>query len=168
MRELRFEDLGLVLSWRNDPEIRSGMLKQHEISLPEHQQWFAKASVDSSRKLLIFERDGVPMGFVQFSDAAGHGVVDWGFYAAPGAPKGTGRMLGLTALKYAFDFAGLRKVCGQVLETNQASIGLHRAIGFEQEGILRDQWRIGENYHDLICFGLRRMNWPRAGSSTKP
>lgn len=162
VRKLRFDDLECLLSWRNDPMIRNGMLKQHEISLEEHRDWFANASRDPRRHLLIFENRGVATGFVQFFDPAGHGVADWGFYAAPRAPKGTGRMLGATALDFAFDDIGLHKVCGQVLDSNQASIGLHRAIGFEQEGVLHDHWRIDEKYHHLICFGLRRLNWQKA------
>ncbi len=94
------------------------------------------------------------MGFVQFSGVAPGGIADWGFYAAPEARKGSGSKLGVAALGFAFETLGLHKVCGQALDFNEASIRFHLRLGFQQEGVLREQKRIGGKYHDLICFGL--------------
>jgi RimJ/RimL family protein N-acetyltransferase len=61
----------------------------------------------------------------------------------------------------------LHKVCGQVLAGNEASIRLHLKLGFHQEGILRQQQRIGESYRDLVCFGILRQEW-QAGHRKPP
>lgn len=153
------DDLMRVLTWRNDPRIRRYMLTQHEISFEEHRQWFERASQDSSRRLLVFEAAGKPCGYVGFHGVVADDAADWGFYAAPDAPKGTGRRLGRAALDFAFDVLGLHKVCGQVLALNEPSIEFHRALGFRQEGVLREQHRLGDAYHDLVCFGLLEREW---------
>lgn len=157
---MQSEDLLRVLDWRNHLEVRRYMVTQHEISLPEHQSWFADASQDSSRRLLIVEDCHNPIGYVQFSKVEAGGVSDWGFYAQPNAPRGTGKKIGKAALNYAFEELGLHKVCGQALAYNTNSIAFHKRLGFKQEGILRDQYRIQGVYHHLICFGLLHHEWP--------
>ena len=159
IRHLKAEDLNHVLSWRNHPDIRRYMLSQQEITADEHYRWFERASNDPAKKLLIVEENALALGFVQFSGVSKDAIADWGFYAVPSAPKGTGRKLGIAALNCAFDFLQLHKVCGQALSFNTASIHLHQTLGFQQEGILRDQHRIDGVYQDLICFGLLRHEW---------
>lgn len=159
IRNMTPEDLEYVLAWRNHPEIRRYMYTKHEISLAEHRGWFERSSSDPSKHLLIFEVNGIARGFVNFSELSFAGVADWGFYIAPDAEKGTGRQLGHTALNYAFDTLQLRKICGQALASNERSIKFHRALGFHQEGKLREQYWDGEIYHSIICFGLLNVEW---------
>jgi UDP-4-amino-4,6-dideoxy-N-acetyl-beta-L-altrosamine N-acetyltransferase len=160
IREMTADDLGNVLAWRNHPEIRRYMYTQHEISFVEHSAWFEKASLDARKHLLIFEMNGLPQGFINITEINVGRVADWGFYIAPEAAKGTGRQLGQLALTYSFQTIGVHKVCGQALAFNERSIKFHRSLGFQQEGILRDQHYDGEKYHAVICFGLINHEWP--------
>lgn len=159
IRPLTIEDLPLVRSWRNHPNVRQFMITQHEIALEEHKNWFKKCSQDATRRLLMVEELGLPIGYVQFSGVGTGGVADWGFYASPDAPKGTGRKIGTTALNHAFNELQLHKVCGQALAFNNGSIAFHQRLGFAKEGVLRDQHRLDGIYHDLICFGLIKHEW---------
>lgn len=159
VRPMIGSDLKQVLAWRNHSEIRRYMLSPNEISLGEHAKWFELASKDPARQILIFEGNGIPLGFVQFKSAAANNVSDWGFYAAPDAPKGVGKRLGNVALNYAFLTLGLHKVCGQALAFNEASIGLHKKLGFLQEAVLREHYKIDDVYQDLICFGILSREW---------
>lgn len=152
-------DLQQVLDWRNHPNIRNYMYTRHEIDAAEHQCWFEQASKDPHKHLLIFESKEIPMGFIQFSQLNGGPIVDWGFYAEPDAPKGTGRRLGWSALRYAFNHLRLHKICGQALANNEPSISFHLALGFQQEGRLRDQRFDGQYFHDVLCFGLLSSEW---------
>ncbi|WP_420848687.1 UDP-2,4-diacetamido-2,4,6-trideoxy-beta-L-altropyranose hydrolase [Pseudomonas silesiensis] len=159
VRSMTREDLELVLGWRNHDEVRRYMYTQDEISLADHTRWFEKASQDASRHLLIFEDDGVPLGFINIHKIAPGGIADWGFYAAPEAPRGTGRRLGEAALQYAFSHAALHKICGQALSYNERSIKFHLKLGFQQEGSLREQHFDGQRYQDVVCFGLLATDW---------
>lgn len=159
IRQMTAGDLDMVLAWRNHPDVRRFMFTQHEIGLEEHQQWFAKASMDTSRKMLIVEEAKQAIGYVQFSQVAEGGIADWGFYARPDAARGAGRKLGVMALNYAFGYLKLHKVCGQAFEVNDASIAFHQRLGFTLEGVLRDQHRIVDAYYSLHCFGLLASEW---------
>ncbi len=164
IRPMTAADLDRVLTWRNHPDVRRYMLTQHEIAVEEHRQWFQRASADASRALLIVEEHGLALGFVHFSGVAPGAASDWGFYAAPDAAQGSGTKLGVTAINFAFLELKLHKICGQALDFNEASIRFHRKLGFQQEGILREQHRIGDARHDLICFGLLHHEWRIAQS----
>lgn len=159
VRPMVHADLVRVLGWRNAPQVRRYMYTQHEITLDEHQRWFAAALHDPRKHPLIFELDHVPLGFVNFTEIAAGGIADWGFYASPEAPKGSGSQLGRSALRYAFGELGLHKVCGQALAHNQRSIQLHLGLGFHQEGTRADQHFDGARYHDVVCFGLLAHLW---------
>ena len=152
-------DLKSVLELRNHPEIRRYMLTNHEISIEEHTSWFDRAMHNPGIDLLVFEVDKKCCGFVQFKKTNYHGVLDWGFYAAPDSPKGTGRKLGLAAIKHVFKNENIYKICGQALHWNKPSIEFHKSLGFVQEGILRDQYFDEAAYHDLICFGMLKRVW---------
>ncbi|MBB1472236.1 UDP-4-amino-4,6-dideoxy-N-acetyl-beta-L-altrosamine N-acetyltransferase [Luteimonas sp. MC1782] len=152
-------DLDLVLSWRNHLEVRRYMYTQHEITREEHARWFARTSQDPERHLLMFEIDTTPLGFINLHQIASGGIGDWGFYVAPHAPKGTGRTLGLTALRYAFEAARLHKLCGQALAVNEPSIRFHLNLGFQREGVLRQQHFDGQKHYDVVCFGLLVSEW---------
>lgn len=108
----------------------------------------------------MFERAQCPVGFVNLQVSVQNRIADWGFYAAPEAPRGTGRGLGHATLHYAFDVLQVHKLTGQVLTYNHKSIRFHQALGFRQEGLLREQHldHLGI-YHDVMCFGLLRAEW---------
>lgn len=166
-RAVKADDLPMVLSWRNHPATRRHMLTQHEITLDEHLRWFQRVQKDPARRLLLIEtRKEEALGFVQLSGVQEGGIAEWGFYVRPDAPKGTGRQVGTTALDHAFHDLRLHKVCGQALDTNQASIGFHLALGFSQEGVLRDQCLIHGRYHNLVCFGQLRQEWVERDSGS--
>lgn len=152
-------DLRDVWAWRNHWEVRRYMRTQHEISWEEHLAWFASASIDPTRHLLIYEGQQQARGFVSFTESGDGGSADWGFYLAPGSPKGTGRKLARSALDFAFERMKMHKVCGQALGFNERSIRFHLNLGFVQEGIMRDQYFNGAVHHDVFNFGLLSYEW---------
>lgn len=159
IRPMTAADLEEVLAWRNHLEVRRYMYTQHEISLDEHRQWFESSQSNSLRHLLIFKSGDVSLGFINVTESIPNLVADWGFYLAPQAPKGTGRLLGTSVLKYIFATLHLHKVCGQALGFNERSIRFHLALGFTLEGTLRDQHFDGQCFHDVVHFGLLNEEW---------
>ena len=159
LRPMSESDLELVLEWRNQPEVRSYMYSTHEIRMDEHRTWYDHASNNAAIALLIYESDEQACGFVNITRTRCPEVADWGFYLAPDAPKGSGQELGKQALKYAFEQLSVHKLCGQVLSFNARSIAFHTRLGFTEEGRLRDQHFDGEQFHDVVCFGLIGSEW---------
>lgn len=157
IRLMNADDLDMVREWRNHPSIRDVMTTQHKIGRDEHRIWFEKSQSNDRRTLLIYE-EREALGFANLEENF-PGTFSWGFYAAPGAAKGTGRALCQWVLAYAFEQKSAHKLCGQVLSNNERSIRLHQTLGFRLEGTLREHCLIGAARRDLVCFGLLRTEW---------
>lgn len=156
---MREDDLVLVLEWRNHDAVRRFMYTRDIIGLADHRKWYASASQDSSRHLLIFEWEHQPMGFAQLNEVAPGPVMDWGFYKSPSAPRGMGQYLGESVLHYAFESLGARKVRGQVISQNTGSIRFHQRQGFRLAGRLPGEHFDGQTHHDVVCFELLIETW---------
>jgi UDP-4-amino-4,6-dideoxy-N-acetyl-beta-L-altrosamine N-acetyltransferase len=151
-------DLEFVLTWRNHPDVRRFMYTTHEISFDEHARWFKAASADSSRHLLLLELAGLALGYVNFRcDGAGGAV--WGFYLAPDAPKGRGRLLGDAATRHAFEALGLQTLRGEVLPANVASRQFHLLLGFLPETAPQGENDSLADAPDVLRFVLTRSDW---------
>lgn len=159
LRRMNIDDLELVLSWRNHPEVSRYMYTQHMITMPEHERWFSSASKQEGRHLLIFEINGHSQGFVNLNETIRNRIADWGFYMAPDSAKGTGIFMGESLLAFAFDELGLHKVCGQVISKNLRSVKFHERLGFKKEGQLREHYFDGNGYQDIINFGILSKEW---------
>lgn len=169
LRPLQATELEMVRKWRNHPDVRRYMYTQHTVGREEHQRWFEHAASNPDKHLMIFERCGVPSGFVNVT------IVDptarraeWGFYLAPDAEKGSGSLLGRLTLAYVFTDLAQHKLCGEALAYNHRSIRFHERLGFRQEAKLRDHHFDGSQYHDVIGFGLIATEWlPETRDSTQ-
>ncbi|WP_338040800.1 UDP-4-amino-4,6-dideoxy-N-acetyl-beta-L-altrosamine N-acetyltransferase [Marinobacter iranensis] len=154
LRTMTESDLDLVWQWRNHPDVRRFMFTSHEIQWEEHLSWFQRVQSNNDVRLLIYEINNAPVGFASLTKNRHETVADWGFYLAPETPRGSGRKLGESVIRYGFRALCLHKLCGQALAFNERSIAFHRALGFKEEGRLRDQHFDGRRYHDVLCFGL--------------
>ncbi len=70
-----------VRVWRNHPDVRAVSLTQHEIGPAEHAAWWEKVHTDPARRVLIYERAGIPAGVVSLWDIDWDaGSLWWGYY----------------------------------------------------------------------------------------
>jgi UDP-2,4-diacetamido-2,4,6-trideoxy-beta-L-altropyranose hydrolase/UDP-4-amino-4,6-dideoxy-N-acetyl-beta-L-altrosamine N-acetyltransferase len=153
VRPMCEDDLEEVLRWRNYPGIRRFMYTQNEISVSEHKAWYMRIIEDDRNHLLLVVANGTDrVGFVRFT-ADDNGNANWGFYAAPEAPRGTGRYLAKAALDYAFNQLGFNKIFGEVIVSNERSVALHRKLGFHDVGLDRYQ-----NFHTGVCHEIYRFS----------
>ncbi len=158
-RNMRESDLGYVLSWRNDPSTRRAMLSQHEITDAEHRSWFNRALLDKTHVPLVIEENGEPCGCVIFSNVQNNSISEWSFYSAPKNRGGYGTKICSAALDHIFLKFGVYKVAGYVLAFNNASIRLHKHLGFIQEGVIKEHSLIDGVLYDLILFSILSTDW---------
>ncbi len=62
-------------------------------------------------------------------------------------------------LNFGFINMGLHRIEADASIYNEASIGLLNSIGFQQEGIQREQYYEDGTYHDLVLLALLEMDW---------
>ena len=159
IRSLESDDLKTLLSWRNDPRIRSHMFNSNLITTSEHVAWFKSPTLKTNRCLLLALRQDIPFGFAQFHISHCKSVANWGFYVDPNGPKGQGRALCRSILSFGFNELSLNRVTGQVLSDNIRSIELHKRLGFSIEGELRSHHFTKAGYKNVHLFGLLASEW---------
>ncbi|MFZ0371436.1 MAG: GNAT family N-acetyltransferase, partial [Halobacillus sp.] len=131
------------------------------ISWEEHLAWFEKEQSNPSSASQIFIHQARPLGVVRFTGIDQENeTCKWGFYIGDkDAPKGSGTIMGILALDFIFETFPIRKVCAEVLDTNQVSLRYHEKLGFKQEGRLLQQLKREKLLIDVIPMGLFRYEW---------
>jgi len=168
LRNIRTDELELMLSWRNLAQVRANMYTQHEISLAEHRQWWAAVEQRDDCRYFMYEFEVVPQGIVAFTDIAlVNRKASWAFYAAAQAPAGTGSKMEFLALDYAFDTLQLHKLNCEVLAFNKPVLKLHARFGFKTEGIFRqDHYQDGQ-FIDIHRLGILATEWQQKRQSIR-
>jgi UDP-4-amino-4,6-dideoxy-N-acetyl-beta-L-altrosamine N-acetyltransferase len=168
LRPLAHSDLLRVREWRNRPEIAAHMATDHEIGGAEHARWFAATLDAADRRYWIINLEGMPVGLVGLYDILPeHGRASWGFYVAEEAARGRGVWSAASreVLGIAFGAMALRKVCAEVLATNEASLRVHERLGFKVDGVLRAHVVRAGAPVDVITMSLLADEWEAARTS---
>lgn len=160
LRPLEERDLEQMLQWRNSDRVREYSYHDELITWEQHVNWFRGITENARFHGLIFELEGIPTGVMNFTNIdSRHKRCHWGFYIGRSdAPRGSGTFMCELAVRYAFSELGIRKLCGEVLAYNQASIALHHKLGFVQEGCFsKHLWKNG-SYVDVLCYAKFNTN----------
>jgi RimJ/RimL family protein N-acetyltransferase len=100
--------------------------------------------------------NGLHVGRIIFCvDSERHGTFGVGLrISAEQQGKGYGTSALKILLKYGFMERRLHKCSSTVFQGNDASIKMHKKLGYEQEGILKENIYLNGSYCDEVCFGL--------------
>jgi len=163
LRNIAAADLELVLAWRNSERIRANMYTDHLIAPEEHRAWFERLTREQAARCLIFEEKGRALGVVNVNHwDQRNGTCHWGFYLGESdAPAGSGTRMACLALDHIFQELSVRKVTGEALGFNQASISYHQKLGFSQEAHFKRQVFKNGEYQDVLSFALFAEEWQR-------
>ncbi|MFC9687490.1 GNAT family N-acetyltransferase [Kribbella sp. NPDC056951] len=129
------DDVDTIRRLRNQQANRDVSITSHEIGAAEHAAWWAAASVDPRRRVLIYVRDGETAGVVNFFDLDGT-TGSWGFFLdAEGLAERDETLpawieVMREATAYAFDELGLDLLTGEVLEHNTVVRQMNRRFRF--------------------------------------
>lgn len=161
LRPLCWEDAQQVLAWRNSDRVRSFMLQEQLILPEEHQQWVSTRLSSPDLPHYLFWEGVRPLGVVGLTHyEQEHRRGEWGFYLGEhGAPAGTGTRMLAAFLEEMFSRRGLRKLCAQVLRSNEKSLHLHRKLGFNEEGLLKAHLLRGQEGRDVVMLALFDREW---------
>ena len=75
--------------------------------------------------------------------------------------RGIAREVATLALDFAFGPLGLRRMEADVDPRNLPSVRLLESLGFVREGLLRENWRVGDEVSDSAIYGLLAHDWHR-------
>lgn len=120
---LNEKEIHLVLSWRNNQDIRKWMYNQNEISLKDHLAFIQKLKTDSKKDYFLIKDENEYLGVVDLND-------DYlGIYANPNK-KRVGDILLQQIIDFAFKAKKLKILKAIVYEKNLSAIKLYERFGF--------------------------------------
>ncbi|EON70441.1 UDP-4-amino-4,6-dideoxy-N-acetyl-beta-L-altrosamine N-acetyltransferase [Lysinibacillus sphaericus] len=169
LRNVNLDDVKKIFDWRNQLFIRSKMFNSDEIPFERHLEWYNSFATNNNRIAKIFSFNRVDYGVLNIS-AIDEKLesCEWGFYIGDEqAPKGTGLLLGYTSLEYIFEDLKMRKICAQVIESNQISRKFHEKLGFKLDGILRKHIKRDKHYEDVYVYSLFIEEWQEISGKIK-
>jgi L-amino acid N-acyltransferase YncA len=120
--------------------------------------------IRAAKEWLVAEEAGTLVGFAYASEHRARAAYRWAVDVTAYVDSGH-RRRGIARQLYATLFErlrvrGYRIACAGVAMPNDASVGLHRAMGFEEVGTYRGiGWKLGR-WHDVIWLQLELA--PRA------
>lgn len=155
LRPIEETDLDFLQRLINDPRVRPGLGSSVPINGQEEQEWYDSLSEDDNVHLLICV-DGEAVGSI------GYWVKqqDWGSaelgYSLDPAAWNNGYMTDAVRelCAYGFEERRLHKMIARAYETNPASQRVLEKVGFEREGVLRDEAFVQGEYVDMYRYGL--------------
>lgn len=161
LRPMTEDDLPLVLEWRNSERVRGNMYTDHVISMEDHRVWFEGVRAEAVPRCMVFECRDKPLGVVNLSGIdKRNNKCHWGFYIGPAdAPRGSGSVMAFLALEFIFETLRFRKLIGEALVFNQASINYHKRLGFREEGHFVEHVLKNGTYVDVVSFALFAHDW---------
>ncbi|HEY0734252.1 MAG TPA: GNAT family protein [Herpetosiphonaceae bacterium] len=147
------KDLDLVLladgNWRPIP-------------LATMEKEFDKNVEDEDRSWFVIEADGKVIGSIGLHhrdrrlQLSAFGIA---IYERDYLGKGYGRDAINVLLEWAFEMQNFRRIWLETWATNERAIRCYQALGFVEEGRLREHGYHKGQYFDVVLMGLMRSEW---------
>lgn len=156
LRDLMYEDLATLVSWRNDPVVARHLADRLKTK-DEAEAWFHRLRANPKTWLKAILVDGVLSGYAAVESVDDRNqkcevAIVVGESESWGA--GVGRLVLGEMLRYAFAELHMHRVFAAVCRGNDRSERLVRRAGFVLEGTMRDSLLVAGKFTDLLCFSL--------------
>lgn len=132
LRETVSNDESLLLSWANDPVVRSGSFNKNKIKKNEHSQWFKEKLNDTSVLMWIFEVNNKSAGIVRLHKINNQAILSYQI-ASPFRGKGLAKLMLRMVIKKSQKIWGKINILAYTLPDNIASIKTLEKVNFTFE-----------------------------------
>ncbi|MHB9288334.1 GNAT family N-acetyltransferase [Halobacteriales archaeon Cl-PHB] len=143
-----------------NPQSRQSLIMSYPITQQQEREWVERATQGDAISTLVCV-DGDPVGTIglnHVNDVWGTGEVGYAIH-----PDYWGNGYATDALQticdYAFGDLRLERLNGRAYETNPGSCRVMEKVGFQQEGILRDEAFVEGERVDVVRYGLLVDEW---------
>jgi RimJ/RimL family protein N-acetyltransferase len=159
LRPIRLDDVDDILTWVNDPAVTRNFADLSKTITREQELAFLQRTLDSDTERLfaIVDQQGAYLG------NAGLHKIYWParngrLGIVLGMPGSRGRGLGVEVLsllvQLGFSELGLHKLWLIHFASNDRMRHIAGKLGFQEEGVLRDEYFHADGFHDMVRHGL--------------
>ena len=119
-----YDEKMMILSWRNDPEIRSYMINNRVIPIEEHLSFVEKLNSTDEMEYYLVRNDERYIGVISLTNIK-DGIAELGVYKNPmETEKGTGVLL-LSMIHKVAVRRRIQKISLKVYKTNKKALHLY-------------------------------------------
>lgn len=161
------EDLPQLMKWRNIPEFRKHFREYRELSKEMQENWYnTKVLNDTSTIMFSIKRieDNELLGccglcYINWV----HRTADLSLYIGwnnsyiddNGYAEESCKLL----FNYGFKELGINKIWTEIYEFDTKKYNLYHELGFQNDGVLREQYYYDGRYWDSNLLSLLRREW---------
>ena len=165
IRKLALEDLQQRVDWMNNPLVYKSMHFNVPVLIDRTIEWYNRNQQREDRVDCAFYDEAGEIvafgGITSINKEVGKGET-YIFTNPDALHRGIGTRAMRLLCKYGFETVGLNKLYAYTNEDNAASIGLHKKVGYEIEGHLRQEYKDANgNLKDRIYLGYLRQNYSK-------
>lgn len=164
------EDLELIRSWRNSPEVSAYMYTDKSITKEEQEAWYEKMRNDTSSRYWIIQYEEKKLGLASLTGISQtFNSCYWAFYLGDMSVRGggIGAKVEYNVLAYVFEELKLNKIRCEVFAFNDKVIKMHEKFGFRREAYYRQHSLKNGKYEDVVGLALLRSEWEQLQSTLK-
>lgn len=159
---LREEDIELVRTWRNSPDVAKYMYTDDLITEEQQKEWFENITRRLDCKYFIINYEGKKIGFASLTNI--NPVLQscyWAFYLGETAIRGAGvgSKIEYNILNYVFEELKLNKLRCEVFVENDKVIKMHEKFGFRREAYYREHCIKGDKKLDVVGLAILKNEW---------
>lgn len=166
LRPMLLDDAEYIVRWRSDPEILVNIFAREPLTLESHLKWFQSPRENRLDYVICLNDTEKQIGTLNFTNIdrenlkaeAGKMLGDksiWG--------KGLAKEAFILWISFGFRELGLNRIYVRTLSTNQTNIGLNKRLGFVEEGLLREDYKYGDKYFDVVVMSILRAEAKKLG-----
>ena len=156
----------LVCKWMNNPKVRHYSRNMWPLTLEDIKKWFEPTPDRQMKEFIVFtvyhKEAKRPIGSIGFNH------INWvsrnaNIFLTIGEPEYWGKGIAGEASKlminYGFTELNLYKIIAGVFTPNTRSLRAAEKLGFEKEGVLKEEMYVDGQYHDIHKFALFKRDW---------
>lgn len=170
LRPFNEGDVEKWYQWFNDEEVTHYMDKRRFPNTPEKQLEFMKqinASTADIQLAIVHQKDDELIGTVglhQIDFINRNADISIVIGEKKYWKKGFGKEAGALIIDHAFNMLNLHKLTAGMVEENMASYNLFVSLGFEKEGVYKEQVFLHGKYRNIVKLGLPKKEfWNKRG-----
>ncbi|MFY0651237.1 MAG: UDP-4-amino-4,6-dideoxy-N-acetyl-beta-L-altrosamine N-acetyltransferase [Cyclobacteriaceae bacterium] len=135
---LSIDEIDMVLSWRNNIEIRQWMINSDEIPIQEHISFIESLKTSENKVYFLAKRNEKNLGVIYFNDYNNETKqAEFGLYLNPSyLGSGLGFELFFCIIQIAFIKLKLDKIYSQSKVENTNTLMLHEFFGIKEQRII--------------------------------
>lgn len=169
---LQQEDIELVRTWRNLPEVAAYMYTSDAITAEQQAAWFTRVANDATSVYWLIEYDGRKLGLASLTGISPTlSSCYWAFYLGDSSVRGAGlgAKVEFNVLEYVFSTLKLNKLRCEVMTFNDKVIAMHEKFGFRREAYYRQHVKKDGVWQDAVGLALLKSEWEsiREGMRTR-